>query len=103
VDPSFTREAALKEESRLSRTEALRESRRDRHLTLVEDAVAAMEWWAAFEDSSTSAERRRNASNFAAALAATAGGTPQRSERKVGRNEPCPCGSGRKYKRCCGQ
>lgn len=22
---------------------------------------------------------------------------------KVGRNEPCPCGSGRKYKRCCGR
>ena len=22
--------------------------------------------------------------------------------RKVGRSEPCPCGSGRKYKRCCG-
>ena len=22
--------------------------------------------------------------------------------RKVGRNEPCPCGSGRKYKHCCG-
>jgi uncharacterized protein YecA (UPF0149 family) len=21
---------------------------------------------------------------------------------KVGRNEPCPCGSGNKYKRCCG-
>ncbi len=23
-------------------------------------------------------------------------------KKKVGRNEPCPCGSGRKYKRCCG-
>lgn len=22
---------------------------------------------------------------------------------KVGRNEPCPCGSGRKYKKCCGK
>lgn len=22
---------------------------------------------------------------------------------KVGRNEPCPCGSGKKYKKCCGQ
>ena len=22
---------------------------------------------------------------------------------KVGRNDPCPCGSGKKYKRCCGQ
>lgn len=24
-------------------------------------------------------------------------------KRKVGRNEPCPCGSGKKYKRCCGR
>ena len=24
-------------------------------------------------------------------------------ERKVGRNEPCPCGSGKKYKKCCGK
>lgn len=23
--------------------------------------------------------------------------------KKVGRNEPCPCGSGRKYKHCCGR
>lgn len=22
-------------------------------------------------------------------------------EEKVGRNEPCPCGSGRRYKKCC--
>jgi hypothetical protein len=26
---------------------------------------------------------------------------PIRSERRVGRNDPCPCGSGKKYKRCC--
>ena len=25
----------------------------------------------------------------------------QRSEQKVGRNEPCPCGSGKKHKQCC--
>jgi preprotein translocase subunit SecA len=25
-----------------------------------------------------------------------------RGDRKVGRNEPCPCGSGRKYKQCHG-
>ncbi|HIQ41327.1 MULTISPECIES: preprotein translocase subunit SecA [Pseudomonas] len=28
---------------------------------------------------------------------------PVRSEQKVGRNEPCPCGSGKKYKHCHGQ
>ncbi len=26
----------------------------------------------------------------------------KRTEAKVGRNEPCPCGSGKKYKKCCG-
>ena len=26
-----------------------------------------------------------------------------RSDKKVGRNAPCPCGSGKKYKKCCGQ
>lgn len=29
--------------------------------------------------------------------------TYRRSEPKVGRNEPCPCGSGKKYKLCCGR
>jgi len=28
--------------------------------------------------------------------------TVRRSNPKVGRNDPCPCGSGKKYKRCCG-
>ena len=28
---------------------------------------------------------------------------PIRVEKKVGRNDPCPCGSGKKYKNCCGK
>ena len=28
--------------------------------------------------------------------------TPKKAE-KIGRNEPCPCGSGKKYKQCCGK
>jgi uncharacterized protein len=28
--------------------------------------------------------------------------SPQQRAAKVGRNDPCPCGSGKKYKRCCG-
>ncbi len=30
-------------------------------------------------------------------------GTIRKTERKVGRNELCPCGSGKKYKHCCGK
>ncbi|NLI69956.1 MAG: hypothetical protein GX364_03690 [Firmicutes bacterium] len=28
---------------------------------------------------------------------------PIKVGKKVGRNEPCPCGSGKKYKKCCGR
>jgi preprotein translocase subunit SecA len=27
----------------------------------------------------------------------------KKSTTKVGRNDPCPCGSGKKYKHCCGK
>lgn len=32
----------------------------------------------------------------------TLAATMQRTEPKVGRNDPCPCGSGKKFKKCCG-
>jgi preprotein translocase subunit SecA len=35
--------------------------------------------------------------------AAAAGHTPIRKGKKPGRNDPCPCGSGKKYKKCCGR
>lgn len=31
------------------------------------------------------------------------GDTYRRMQPKVGRNDPCPCGSGKKYKKCCGR
>ena len=27
---------------------------------------------------------------------------PAQKKKKIGRNDPCPCGSGKKYKKCCG-
>ena len=29
--------------------------------------------------------------------------TPKKADKKIGRNDPCPCGSGKKYKQCCGK
>jgi preprotein translocase subunit SecA len=37
------------------------------------------------------------------APAATRASARRSSEQRVGRNDPCPCGSGKKYKRCCGR
>ncbi len=35
-------------------------------------------------------------------IAPTQKPAPVKAEKKVGRNDPCPCGSGKKYKKCCG-
>ena len=45
------------------------------------------------------APRRRDLTYGAPAQAAKA--APVRTAAKVGRNDPCPCGSGKKYKKCC--
>jgi hypothetical protein len=53
----------------------------------IDDVLAATAWWGRFDK--------------AAGSAATA--ERYRTVRKVGRNEPCPCASGRKFKKCCGR
>ena len=44
----------------------------------------------------------QTASEAADASAATVTKTIVRDQPKVGRNDPCPCGSGKKYKKCHG-
>jgi len=42
----------------------------------------------------------------AQAMAGRGGDSRQRLKvggKKIGRNDPCPCGSGKKYKKCCGR
>ena len=51
---------------------------------------------------------KQTASPMAKVAAASRGGSPTKQAekiegKKVGRNDPCPCGSGKKYKHCCGQ
>jgi len=58
------------------------------------DAVALLSTWTAFE---TAEQRRARERRQWRAVAARRPSSP-----KVGRNAPCPCGSGKKYKKCCG-
>src|SRR5262247_1279333 len=64
-----------------------------------EDWYEEDEWDEDDEDDEWDADRLRlsalNGNNFATAA-------PYISPEKVGRNDPCPCGSGKKYKKCCG-
>ena len=48
-------------------------------------------------------EKREDGSTSAKQQIASASKTVRNTEQKVGRNDPCPCGSGLKYKNCCGK
>jgi hypothetical protein len=48
---------------------------------IITDTIAEMEWWPCFRPEAIR--------------------TPKQKP-KIGRNQPCPCGSGKKYKKCCG-
>ena len=63
-----------------------------------------------FAKPATEIKRTEVAKQKVAALAGVGGDTSEakkpvvrRASEKVGRNDPCPCGSGKKYKQCCGK
>ncbi|MFH1143080.1 MAG: preprotein translocase subunit SecA [Candidatus Eisenbacteria bacterium] len=56
---------------------------------------------AAAPPTASEAARAVGAPSASGTAAANRGRTVVRNEKKVGRNDPCPCGSGKKYKHCC--
>ncbi len=58
---------------------------------------------AVHEDAASFAGAGSGAKSAVAEAARPAGATVVRGTEKVGRNDPCPCGSGKKYKHCHGQ
>jgi hypothetical protein len=67
----------------------------DPHYSLIEDTIRELEGWACFSESTQPIKTSGSERVWEPA--------PMRTGPKIGRNEPCPCGSGKKYKKCCGR
>jgi len=87
----------LKSEEILKRA-LLRKSVNDRS-DVLERAMNLYEELGKYQEA---AELKKEAKTFAGLNSMKYTDTPIRSER-VGRNDPCPCGSGKKHKKCCGK
>jgi hypothetical protein len=68
---------------------------RSRNTGPIESAIEDLSRWHCFSDQYTRAKARRMG------LRQSNGDTFERDSPKIGRNDPCPCGSGKKYKKCC--
>jgi hypothetical protein len=102
VDPGFIRFESVKRHLALGKDRALARLGNDPHLRLVEDTVKEMGWWACFRDDTPSGVKDAAQDSPRANLKPPAASAQIKSTPKTGRNEPCPCGSGKKYKKCCG-
>lgn len=87
IDPIFISLEYVDEALALGKEKVLENLKTNRRYTYIEDTIKEIHWWACFK----SPKPPQVASPVVS------------KKRKIGRNEPCPCGSGQKYKRCCGK
>ncbi len=102
IDPMVTNYDLFRED--LGRTladpERMAGFRHDR-IAPLEDAIGELSGWYAFSDAAKQDREQRALGRNGAGLATAATSQPVINPFKgVGRNDPCPCGSGKKFKKC---
>jgi hypothetical protein len=111
VNDSFVDPQWVERRFAMQPAEIFQELRQDPHNQLIENVVKEMEWWASFQSPPPPLEKPKEPSSkpvqappkeMLPALPKALPTLPPTTTVKVGRNDPCPCGSGKKYKKCCG-
>jgi len=79
-------------------------AKRPSQYRLIINAIEEMEWWDCFQPKERVGRRALRRTSWVPTLPNVPLETAPRAVRapKIGRNDPCPCGSGKKYKKCCG-
>jgi len=76
-------------------------SRNNSHLQFIDDTIKELKGWACFHMNETR-NKIKPTSNSYPSYKSTNNSQTVIKELKVGRNDPCTCGSGKKFKKCCG-
>ena len=96
LDPTYADLDLIQSRMAKPLEEVLAESRKRREGLLL-DPETEMSWWHSFRGDDEERDDSLPADEWAAAAPPYVRKTP-----KIGRNDPCPCGSGKKYKKCHG-
>jgi hypothetical protein len=84
----------LRKEKRLEDTRRCRKG-------LIGNVIDEIGWWACFQDTNGEDFSDREPYELEDEFWSTPVQTVVRPGPRIGRNDPCPCGSGKKYKKCC--
>ena len=80
IDKQMINESDLDRWMQMDKEKVIVELKENRKWQFINDVISEIEWWACFKNLSSISDSPLT---------------------KVGRNEACPCGSGKKYKKCC--
>ncbi|HYI11956.1 MAG TPA: DUF1186 domain-containing protein [Thermoanaerobaculia bacterium] len=114
IDETVVTMREVRRDVRRGRSRALADPRTLRNSRLIDDVVEATSWWDFFDEPLNSLAGPEDEQVLSAYEDMHDDDLPRpfyvhepvaqivRTTSKVGRNDPCPCGSGKKYKKCCG-
>jgi hypothetical protein len=109
IDPTVTGINWYEKNAAKSAADCLADAAEDKNNRYIQDGIAQLEPWICFDtdDAGNDPEFWEDEEGHAPPLwgrePARHGDTFIREAPKVGRNDPCPCGSGKKFKKCCGK
>ena len=90
----FTKPEEVETVLNLGKEKALEKLRNNRRYQLIDDTISEIETWECFTPSASR--------SIFKPMEYVDRNPVVKNKPKIGRNQPCPCGSGKKYKRCCG-
>ena len=105
VEPYFVSMEDVEHSMAMGKEAVLEDLKKNRNYTLITDAIRDMEWWACFKPPKLAPVKTKATPKppTPEIVPASKPSQVQPKSKKIGRNEPCPCGSGKKYKKCCGR
>jgi hypothetical protein len=101
IDPSYITPEQVRDELSSGKERILARLADDPRRCLIEDTVDEMHFWPCFRDRQSSSTVHA-APEWTPKIPVPHSSPIRRDSPKIGRNEPCPCGSNKKYKKCCG-
>jgi len=82
IDPMFIELEDVHSSLNIAQDKAFKILKTNHHYTLIDDTIGELATWASFQEE----PETKNIT---------------KGKQKIGRNDPCPCGSGKKFKKCC--
>jgi hypothetical protein len=101
IDPSVTGLKWFEKNAAMPVEDCLAEAAADEGNRYMHDALEEMAAWMCYDIPEPGQPGSRQASAWPP-HDSHSGSTMVRDRPKIGRNDPCPCGSGKKFKKCCG-